>query len=105
MHNHGIEAQLMALENAGIISSVNFNDAKKVLEDYWSDKVAVVWEIDDILWKAQEDGKLVTEEEAKDVLNRMLNKHDATIGINWDTIGFYIEDYPDDPNPTVDEED
>lgn len=45
-------------------------------------KISIIWQVDDVL--AQDP--TLTEEQACMVLERLKNKHDANIGINWDVI-------------------
>ena len=52
------------------------------------DTLYVEWCIDDVL---QQDSTL-TREQAIEVLELLDNKHDATIGINWDVIDCAIEE-------------
>lgn len=40
--------------------------------------------------KSWED--LYDEKKFKDVLDRMIDKHDATLGVCWDTIDIYLDD-------------
>lgn len=51
------------------------------------DAIAIYWHIDDV--KAVDNS--LTDEQARIVLERLKNKHDATIGINWDTIDVVID--------------
>lgn len=55
--------------------------------------VAIIWSIDDIFTGAQNKGMKITTSEAIDVLTRLYEKHDATLGISWDTIDFLLDDY------------
>lgn len=48
---------------------------------YWTDRIALVWETDDV---AGECPGLT--EEARAVLERVLAKQDASVGVNWDVI-------------------
>lgn len=58
----------------------------------------VFWHIDDFEHKALENEdyyKSVIYDRTKfeDALDLMINKHDCTIGITWDTVDYYLEDY------------
>ena len=59
---------------------------QKALEQYWSDKVAIIWSIDDVFSKADEMEIKLTDEEAEDILNELLDDHDCSRGITWDNI-------------------
>ena len=50
-------------------------------------EIAIIWSINDVM---QECGWL-TEEQAYEVLHYLDNKHDANIGVNWETIHYWAE--------------
>ena len=54
-------------------------------------EVASGWHIEDVLGQAKNDDVEITREQAQSVLGYLINKHDATIGINWDTISYWID--------------
>jgi len=35
----------------------------------------------------------INEEQAQEALERMIYKHDASIGINWDVVEYYLTEY------------
>ena len=45
-------------------------------------EIAIVWSIADVLLESD----WLTEDQAYEVLHALEHRHDATIGINWDTI-------------------
>jgi hypothetical protein len=61
-----------------------------------NDEIAIVWCIEDI--RNVEENKEIPEEdrltdvECRDVLSYLRNKHDATIGINWDVLEFWMDE-------------
>ena len=55
-------------------------------EDCWIDKIALTWTIDDVRCAIHEDGRKITKDQARNVLDRVLHKHDASIGVNWDVL-------------------
>lgn len=55
--------------------------------------ISIKWGTEDVLWQADNLDIELTEEQADDILESLENKHDASIGINWDVISYYIEDY------------
>ena len=63
------------------------------LKDYWTDRVAVVWQSDDILEKAEELGIQLTKQQVRDILQVLIDKHDCEHGITWDTIEYAVEEY------------
>jgi hypothetical protein len=55
--------------------------------------IAIKWSTEDVLWQADNLDIELTEQQADDILESLAEGHDSTIGINWDVISFYIEDY------------
>lgn len=53
-----------------------------VLAGYWCDKMAIVWTVNDVI----ENRSQLTEEEGMDILEKVLDDHDCTCGVTWDTI-------------------
>lgn len=60
---------------------------------------SVKWSTIDIIDRAKDRGLKVTDEQAKEILNTIIRKHDAELGINWDVIDahtdFYLNQYED----------
>lgn len=54
---------------------------------------AVVWTIADIHGQAQKIGYVLSDQQAGVILERMIRKHDCTVGITWETLEYYIEAY------------
>jgi len=54
--------------------------------------IACIWSTDDVLYKASIMGITITPEQAREVLKECETAHDADIGINWDTISFWIHE-------------
>jgi hypothetical protein len=55
--------------------------------------IEIKWSTEDVLMQADAMDIELTEEQADDILDSLENKHDANIGINWDVISFYIDNY------------
>ena len=81
----GITKSPEAAEDIGLI--------QKALKEYWQDKIAVVWTVEDIEEIAIDDGLKISQKQAVEVLEQILDKHDATVGINWDTIRYALDKY------------
>jgi len=41
----------------------------------------------------EKDGWQISEEQAQEALERMIYKHDANLGITWDSVDYYYEQY------------
>ena len=52
------------------------------------DAIAIIWSIDDVLSCTEnEDGEeTLTEEQAREVLQYVLDNHDSSWGVSWETI-------------------
>lgn len=67
--------------------------ARGVLEEYFSDKIAIIWSIHDILKIAEHIDISIDESDAHDILHSLHSNHDPDIGITWDVVQDYIVDH------------
>ena len=67
--------------------------ALHTLAAYWRDKIAHVWQVDDVLEVACRAGKPIISEDAAWVLQNVFRDHDSGIGINWMCLIVEIEGY------------
>lgn len=72
---------------------IDNNDALRVLSRYWQDKIAQVWQVDDMLECALNAGKPITHADAMEVLQDVFNNCDSSIGINWTSLEVELENY------------
>ena len=64
------------------------------------DTISLEWTTDDVkmqLKNRKQENKL-TDDDCRYVLNLMLDKHDATIGVSWDVMDVYIDKVIEDKN-------
>ena len=54
--------------------------------------ISIAWHAEDIFYRANERGLSLTDEQVGNILDVLKNKHDASIGINWEVIDV-ITDY------------
>ena len=66
--------------------------ARKILEKYWSGKLALIWTIEDIHKAVNERGIALTKEEAKDLLEHLSKHYNRQYGIKWTDLWDLIED-------------
>ena len=86
MHEHHIENMVRKLKPSDPIKT------EAILKRYWSDKMALVWDVDDVFQAANERAVAVTKREAIEILQTLLNQHNAQDGICWSDLTTHIED-------------
>lgn len=72
---------------------VQNSDVLHILQQYWQDKIAPVWQVDDVLDCALNVGKPITHKDAVDVLKDLFESHDAELGITWTTLHVALQEY------------
>lgn len=90
MYDHMIEemadaiAKELHLEPNAILPS---------LHRFWHDKIAHVWQVEDIYESARRVGKAVIRDDAIGLLQDVFHHHDSSFGITWDSLDAALEDY------------
>lgn len=69
----------------------DYEELRAEFEQY--KRESVKWSVEDFTWRAKDIGYEITEEKAQEALERMIEKHDCELGITWDTVDFFIEEY------------
>ena len=72
---------------------VDRNDVLRLLHRYWEDKIAPVWQVDDLLDTALNTGTPITKEDAVEVLKDLFDGHDPELGITWITLEVALQEY------------
>ena len=95
MDRHHIQEMVRSLVEAGLVQ--NSQAAESVLSQYWTDKVAVVWTTEDVHaaqndFDEDEQTSSLSEEQAESILQRAFDKHDANVGITWESLRFWSEE-------------
>jgi hypothetical protein len=52
-----------------------------------------IWQVDDVLGSTEEQ---ITREEAEEVIHRMEQNKDCTIGLNWDVLAYHLDNVIDE---------
>jgi hypothetical protein len=52
----------------------------------------IIWCVEDVIHRAEERGLQVTKQQTEEIIDEMEHRHDATIGVSWDTIDTYLND-------------
>ena len=63
------------------------------LHRFWQDKIAHVWQVEDVYETAYRIGKAITREDAIGLLQDVFHHHDSSLGITWDSLEAALEDY------------
>jgi hypothetical protein len=67
--------------------------AEQILERFWRDKMALVWDVRDAHTAANERETALTNQEAVKVLQELHHHHNKQYGIRWEDLTAYIEEY------------
>ena len=86
MYDHYIVDMVSLFIEKGIITQKQNIKAITVLKKYWEDKIAIVWQSEDIIDYAKQKKKKISKEKAIDILQTMFRRYDCEYGITWDTI-------------------
>ena len=66
--------------------------ARVILQRHWRTRMALIWEMEDVHRAANEREAALTNREAVDVLQTLLNQHNRQYGIKWEDLTAHIED-------------
>ena len=88
MHDYIIEATVKALKPA----LKNPAKAKQILARFWTDKMALVWDVRDVHTAANEREAALTNEQAIKVLQELHHYHNKQTGLQWKDVTCYIEE-------------
>jgi hypothetical protein len=99
MHNYIIEEMLEALMPA----LKSKRKAEALLRSYWYDKMAIIWSTQDVHRAANERETVLTEAEAKALLNELHQHHHAQYGLQWKDLYAAIENSGNGRNITKQE--
>jgi hypothetical protein len=94
MHKHNLDKLNIWLKAEQIEANLGKRtpNFRKVLNKYFSDKIALIWTVDDIIWRGEEKGVNISNKQASVILAEMFRDHDANIGFNWEVIDAKISD-------------
>ncbi|HPO87258.1 MAG TPA: hypothetical protein PLN86_15560 [Candidatus Hydrogenedentes bacterium] len=72
---------------------VDHNEVLRILGRYWQDKIAHVWQVEDVLEAAHRAEKPITREDAQSILQEVFHELDSGMGITWLTLDVALEEY------------
>ena len=82
MHTHHLKEMVRVLRP----SLKDHVKARNILERYWRDRKAIVWEIEDVHRAANERALVLTNTEARQILQKLMDdysRYDSRKGIHW----------------------
>jgi hypothetical protein len=88
MHHYMIEAMVKALKPV----LKHPARAQRILERFWGDKMALVWDVRAVHTAANEQEVALTNQEAIKVLQELHHYHNKQTGIQWRDVTCYIEE-------------
>jgi len=91
MHDHNINEMAEALAPL-LTNAKDQARAVGILRQYWDDKIALTWSIEDVHNVANEHDLALTNDEAWEILRSVLDGHDASLGVCWDTLWIYLQE-------------
>ena len=69
------------------------NQGEQILDRFWRDKIALVWDVQDVHTAANEREVALTNQEAIKVLQELHHYHNKQTGLQWKDVTCYIEEY------------
>lgn len=96
MYSFHIEDMTRKVASAiGDFSDEGHAKIHKAIDGYWKDKIALTWSVGDVFHIAEKHHVEVTYDQARAILQRVLNEWDAEVGVNWDVLWSFTEEYLD----------
>jgi hypothetical protein len=90
MYDHTL---LEMAETLSAKCNIRVDEAMNALIGYWQNKIAVVWDTDDVLEAAHRAGKPIIRTDAVELLKEVFDHHNPEQGLNWLTIEIALDDY------------
>lgn len=83
-----------SLVSRGIISDEELPYTQITLKEYWEDKIAVSWSIEDVKTRAEDIGDIeLTDQQAASILKDVFHDYDSSYGITETNFDDYIVPY------------
>jgi hypothetical protein len=57
--------------------------AEKILEEYWRDRQAIIWTVEQVHRAANERERVLTNAEARELLHEFIRHHNPQYGLKW----------------------
>lgn len=94
MNAHHIKQMAEQLVSAGVIAAKDAKNAESALQGYWADYLVDVWSLRDVIDMADSDYDVtLDDDEAREILDMVEDRVDATQGVSWDLIGSCLTEF------------
>lgn len=94
MYHHHLKDMVKDLIEAGLVDRDKHTEALTTMLKYWDDKIALTWITKDVIEYAKQLDMLISEESAIEILQGAFSRHDAQVGICWDTFDVWLTQEP-----------
>ena len=91
MQNMFIDRVVDYLVEQNFIKPDDKDVAAHMVREKFRDRESIGWHVSDVIDRAEQIGVELTETEARDILFTAIQRHDATVGLNWDVLDVHIE--------------
>lgn len=93
---------VQCLKEKGLIDGGKEVDIKTALEELFCDRAFTEWWTQDVMAQLEDCGTdRISREDARKVLDYVMQEHDATVGINWEVIQMRAEHLADRGEITI----
>ena len=65
--------------------------AQRLLDDYWADRIALIWTTQDVHRAANENRLVLTEAEARGLLRELNLHHNPQYGLRWSDVAEHLQ--------------
>ena len=89
MHDHFIDRMVRKLTPA----LKDPNRAQTILKQFWTSKMALVWEVEDVHRAANERKRVLTDKEAVQILKTLHQQHNPQLVIRWEDLWAHLDLY------------
>lgn len=94
MYEHHLKDMAFLLVDAGLLQEPS--KAEEILANYWADKIAIVWGVEDVKevmadWH-EEVVDNISDEKALQFLSKVFDEHDCNFDVTWDVIRAVVLD-------------
>ena len=73
--------------------------AVAALDSHFQDRACIFWGVDDVHTAAATIGRTLSDDDAREVLALVERKHDASVGVTWETLELYAGDFGEPAAP------